>query len=28
MEKIAAGGMFANKPEIHKLNIIADKPSK
>jgi quinol monooxygenase YgiN len=28
MEKITAGGMFANKPEIHKLNIIADKPSK
>ncbi|BCG78972.1 MULTISPECIES: putative quinol monooxygenase [Mesorhizobium] len=28
MEKIKAGDMFAEPPEIHKLVIIADKPAK
>ena len=28
MEKIKAGDMFSNTPEIHKLGIIADKLSK
>lgn len=28
MEKIKAGDMFANPPEIHKLGIIADKSPK
>ena len=28
MEKITAGDMFAKKPEIHKLGIIADKSGK
>jgi len=28
MEKITAGDMFAKTPEIHKLNIIADKSAK
>ena len=28
MEKIAAGDLFAKKPEIHKLGIIADKSAK
>jgi quinol monooxygenase YgiN len=28
MEKVKAGDMFANTPEIHKLEIIADKSPK
>jgi quinol monooxygenase YgiN len=28
MEKITAGDLFAKKPEIHKLGIIADKSAK
>ena len=28
MEKITAGDLFNNKPEIHKLGIIADKSAK
>ncbi len=28
MEKIKAGDMFANTPEIHKLGVIADKSAK
>ena len=28
MEKIKAGDMFANTPEIHKLDIIANKSAK
>jgi hypothetical protein len=28
MEKVKSGGLFAKKPEIHKLDILADKLPK